>query len=300
MNPLVSIIIPSYNHKLFINELLISIKNQTYKNIEIIIVDDGSADGSVELLNSIREQYNFRLIIKENGGICSAINTGLDYIDGKFVMIIASDDLIPSNRIQEQVSIMLETPFDLIAGGITEIDVDSNVISYFKPEIIGEIFLDDILKRNSILAPSAMFRASVFEKYGRYDPNFIIEDYPMWIKILSKKGRIANFDFNWAYYRRDNSNFRKKIDWYYKGSIQALKQSKNPLAKLTLNKLEFIYFFKVAILDGRKSLGTFKTLVSSDRFTLKSYLKYIVLVLLASAPAIIRKKIKFHLLRIKF
>ena len=297
MNPLVSILIPSYNHKQFITELLISITNQTYTNIEIVIVDDGSSDGSVELLTSIKDQYNFRLIIKDHSGLCSAINTGLDYLSGEFVVIIASDDFMPTYRIYDQVSIMQRTDFDVIAGGITTIDLKSNIISYIKPKKIGELFFNELLKKNLIYAPSAMFRRDVFDRYSRYNAKWIVEDYPMWLRISYNKGRIANFDFSWAYYRTDAKLYSKKIDWYFNSVKQALEDYLDfPSAKLHFDRVLNNYLFKKVLLDGKKSLRILnKELFTNKIITCRLYFKFIFLVLIATLPLYIRKVI-LHLL----
>lgn len=223
---LVSVVIPSYNHKKYIEQLLISVRSQSYQNIEIIVIDDGSTDGSSEFLKSIQDKYKLHLICKKNEGLCATINKGLDLVRGQYITIIASDDFMPEKRIEEQVRVISTSPYDAIGGGMTIVDENSAVISYFKPLKSGEIFFNEMLFKNLICAPTVMFKAEAFSKFGRYNPDFVIEDLYMWLKILSKGGRIANFNYNWAYYRKNPALTRKKMDWYYQGLMQVLKEYK--------------------------------------------------------------------------
>lgn len=252
---LVSIIIPSYNHKKYIEELLKSIRAQTYSNIETIVLDDGSTDGSPEFLKSIQPQYDFQLILKQNEGLCATLNRGLDLIKGEFVVIIASDDFMPDKRIEEQVAAFESNNLEVVAGGMTLIDEDSKIQKYISPIKQGHIVFTDMLDKNVIYAPTAMFKSATFKKYGRYNPEHVIEDYSMWLNILSKGGCIANFDKNWAYYRINQVVTRSKVDWYYKGLVQVFSQYlDNPVVLKAFAKQKFKYLIKVSIFDGVKGL----------------------------------------------
>ena len=77
LTPLVTVIIPSYNHEKYIQESLEGIKRQTYANIEFFVVDDGSKDNSVELLQKLQPEYNFQLILQKNRGLCKTLNSML-------------------------------------------------------------------------------------------------------------------------------------------------------------------------------------------------------------------------------
>lgn len=256
LQPKVSIIIPSYNHKKYILQTINSIMEQTYKNIETIVLDDGSTDGSVEFLKDLQTKFKFQLVLKENEGICTTLNKGLDLASGEFIVIIASDDYMPKERITQQVDLLMKNNFDAIAGGVTLIDETSNELKYAGPPKLGRIEFKDMLNTNVIFAPTVMFKAQTFEKFGRYNPKNVIEDYPMWLKMLSNGGRIANFNRNWAYYRTDYIITRKKIDWHYKGVTQAFSEYLNdPMVMKAFMKIKFKYLMKVSIFDGKKGLN---------------------------------------------
>ena len=122
---LVSIIIPYYNHKYYIEELLTSIKNQTYNKLETIVINDGSNDGSLKLLRSLRSKYRFNLYTQKNKGICATLNRGLSLAKGEFIMPIGSDDVLFKTKVDDQVKILSFNSFDAVAGGIALITKES-------------------------------------------------------------------------------------------------------------------------------------------------------------------------------
>ncbi len=255
MEKMVSIIVPSYNHKKHLSELLKSIELQTYTNRELIIIDDGSTDGSVSYLESVKDKYNFKLISKKNEGLCATINQGLAQAGGEYIVIIASDDFMPSNRLNEQVRELSASFFDAIAGGMTLVSEESKVLRYVLPLKNGEVFFDEMLYKNLIYAPTVMFKAEAFKKFGHYNSQHVIEDYSMWLRILSKGGRLANFNYNWAYYRIGPVIASKKVDWYYKGLEQVFSEyADNPKVMKALQFRKFQYLVKVAILDSGTKL----------------------------------------------
>lgn len=285
---LVSVVIPSYNHKRYIEELLISIRDQTYTNIEIIVIDDGSSDGSQDFLKSIQEKYNIQLICKSNEGLCATINKGLDLIKGKYVVIIASDDFMPKSRIEEQVNIISNSSFDVISGGMTIVDEFSQVIGFYKPKKIGEISFDEMLFKNYVCAPTVMFKSHVFEQH-RYNPSIVIEDLYMWLKILSHGGRISIFDYNWAFYRKMPHLTQRKIEWYYKGLEQVLSQySDRDVVKKARSVARFKYLIKTALFNDLKQMTTKVNQIEHIAFAHKIF-AFMIAILPNSVKILLRK-----------
>lgn len=98
---LISIIIPIYNVSKYLNRCVDSVVNQTYKNIEIILVDDGSKDNSGEMCDKYQEEYsNIKVVHKENAGLGFARNTGLEYVTGKYVIFVDGDDYIQKDMVE--------------------------------------------------------------------------------------------------------------------------------------------------------------------------------------------------------
>lgn len=113
-NPVVSIIVPVYNVEAYIEECLESIINQTYQQLEIIVVDDGSTDKSNELVKTYLSDKRIRFIEQENKGLSGARNSGLKVATGKYVLFVDSDDYIRVNMLTELVSRIEESKADLV------------------------------------------------------------------------------------------------------------------------------------------------------------------------------------------
>ncbi len=132
MEPLVSVIIPVYNVLPYLREALDSVINQTYKNLEILIVDDGSTDGSGEVCNEYLSDPRVIVIHQENKGLSGARNTGLDRMTGEYVAFLDSDDAFMPEMIEKMVEAIIRTQADMAICGYascnTNLRLDSNII----------------------------------------------------------------------------------------------------------------------------------------------------------------------------
>ncbi|MDF4756482.1 glycosyltransferase family A protein, partial [Vibrio parahaemolyticus] len=105
---LVSVIVPLYNAEKYIEETMESILNQTYKNIEIVIVDDGSKDQSSSIVKNLKKKYpeQIKYILQENQGVSVARNTGIENASGEYISFLDSDDLWHPTKIEKQIESM--------------------------------------------------------------------------------------------------------------------------------------------------------------------------------------------------
>lgn len=127
--PLVSIVIPCYNVKKYLRDAVESAVQQTYRNIEIILVDDGSTDGTTELCDSFGEEYdNVSVIHKENGGLSSARNAGMTKSKGEFLYFLDSDDFISDITIESLVRKMQRNDLDTILFGSSNVNENGKPI----------------------------------------------------------------------------------------------------------------------------------------------------------------------------
>jgi glycosyltransferase involved in cell wall biosynthesis len=128
--PLVSIVVPSYNHGRWIQDALASVYRQTYRDIELIVIDDGSSDGSPEIIRQSLPDCPFphRLVVRENRGAHATINEGLALATGEFVNILNSDDLFPPDRIEIMVEHVACRDADWGFGGVSFIDETGETI----------------------------------------------------------------------------------------------------------------------------------------------------------------------------
>lgn len=123
-DPLVSIVIPSYNHGRWIQQALESVYAQTYRNLELIVIDDGSADGSVEIIHEHLAAcpFPYRFIARENRGAHATINEGVALAAGEYVNVLNSDDWFPSNRISAMVEGIARREADWGFGEVSFVD----------------------------------------------------------------------------------------------------------------------------------------------------------------------------------
>ena len=186
--PLVTIIALCYNHERFVEECLQSIINQTYKNIELIIVDDFSTDKSKEIIVAFSQKnIGICCIFNEyNVGNCRSFNQALKIAKGKYIIDLSTDDVLKPNRIEEQVKKFKESDnIGIVFSDAEYIDEYSNWLGIFYrknqriPE--GNIY-EDILKKSFIMPSSMMIRKSILDKLGGYDENLKYEDFDFWVR----------------------------------------------------------------------------------------------------------------------
>ena len=194
-NPLVSMIVQCYNQARFVVETLESVKVQTYKPTELIILDDCSSDDSVAVIeNWLQENRTECTFIRhqENQGICKSLNEALAAATGKYVAMVASDDVWLPDTIARQVEIMESQPdhVGVLYSDAFQIDEDGNVLPDMfiathrsLPEMPqGQIF-DILLEGNFIPIVTTLTRRSCYDKVGMYDEDLPWEDWDMWMRI---------------------------------------------------------------------------------------------------------------------
>ncbi|MEI9918027.1 MAG: glycosyltransferase [Bacteroidota bacterium] len=177
--PLVSVICVCYNHQRFVREAIESVLNQSYKNIELIVVDDGSSDKSVEIIRSM----NVTLIdLKKNQGYCKAFNAGWRACKGEYIIDLAGDDELTPDRVKigvEEFSKHDET-FGVQFGDAIYSDNKIHSQRFPNPPE-GDIYID-LIKRYFICTPSMMSRRSVLTMLNGYDESLAYEDFDFWIR----------------------------------------------------------------------------------------------------------------------
>ena len=182
-NPLISVIIPTYNRGWIINEAIDSVLAQDYINYELIVVDDGSIDNTHDILNSY--QKDFLVLRQNNKGVSAARNRGLAAASGRFIAFLDSDDIWLPQKLSQQVDFFHSNPDALICQ-TEEIWIRNNVRvnpkkRHKKPS--GMIFEPSLSL--CLVSPSAvMIKRSLFEEVGLFDETLpACEDYDLWLRI---------------------------------------------------------------------------------------------------------------------
>jgi glycosyltransferase involved in cell wall biosynthesis len=196
--PLVTMIVLCYNQARFVVETLDSVKDQTYKHTELVIIDDCSSDDSVAVITRwLRENPDLRCTFiphQKNQGICKSLNEALSITSGKYISIIASDDIWLPDKIERQVAIM-ESQRDSVGVLYSDalvIEENGQLLpksyteTYLKlPEMPQGHVLDNLLQRNFVPGPTALIRRTCYDKVGFYDESLPWEDWDMWLRVAS-------------------------------------------------------------------------------------------------------------------
>lgn len=204
MMPLVSIIIPTYNRKNYIVKAINSVLMQTYKNIEIIILDDCSADGTAEVVFEFNKKNPGIILIKNttNLGFVKNLNKGVSLAKGKYIARLDDDDIwSDSEKLEKQIKFLEENAeYALIGGGVIKTDKDGKEnVRFLVPETDEDI-RKIILISNVFAHSTVVFRKTDWEKTGGYDENFgFFADWDLWLKI-GNLGKFYNFQEFFIYY----------------------------------------------------------------------------------------------------
>lgn len=161
MSPLVSIIVPVYNVEKYLQQCVDSLVSQTYKNIEILLIDDGSKDNSGQMCNQFSEQYtNVVSFHKKNSGLGLTRNFGLERINGDYVTFVDSDDYLRQDAIQKLVDGLDDGQNDTVIGGFTKITDDGK-------ELYIETYPEEVI--NNGLVYSRLFNRMLGSSPDRHD-----------------------------------------------------------------------------------------------------------------------------------
>lgn len=201
MSAKVTVVCLCYNHEKFVREALDSVVNQTYANIEIIVVDDFSRDGSRELLKEyiVAHPDIVCLFNSENSGNCTSFNRALRQAKGEYIIDFATDDVMHPERIEKQVSFFDRNPSDYAAVFTNAIYINENGEElknhYLGSDIVpsGDVYAN-IIKRNSfICTPTLMFRIASLREVGGYDETLSYEDFDICLR-LSRRYKFGYLD----------------------------------------------------------------------------------------------------------
>ncbi|WP_257275384.1 MULTISPECIES: glycosyltransferase [unclassified Endozoicomonas] len=213
--PSVSVIIASFNHAQYVARSIESVVRQTFQDFELIVIDDGSTDESVKIIQTLQDEHDFQFIVQENMGLAKTLNRALDLTSGEFIVPFGSDDIMMLDRVEKQVSYMKQNPHLAISGGnILCIDGQGQLHRAQKiyPERVLEF--DDIYRnrKKGVPAPTLMLRKDVLLEAGGFDPEIRLEDLYIEFKITSMGYRIGVLNDVLAYYRIHDTNTYKNLE----------------------------------------------------------------------------------------
>lgn len=212
MNPLISIIVPTYNVEKYIRTCIESILAQTYRNVEVIIVNDGSTDQSLAVISDlICSHHNVKVINQKNQGLSVARNTGIDVATGKYIAFVDADDKIMPGFVSSLYQIADKTGADIVRGSFR--DFNGNIPKAWVPDFnvptnCGTIVLDQFLSSNiSFVVWSSIYRLDfINSNHIRFTPGIILEDADFTIRAYMLAKLVATSpEPNYAYRIRQGS-----------------------------------------------------------------------------------------------
>lgn len=266
-NPLVTVIIPAYNHEAYVADCIESVCNQTYKNIQLIIIDDGSTDNTKQEIEKTlaRKKKDALFISKKNEGLIKTLNFGITLARGKYFSSLASDDLWLPNKIEKQVELMENNPTTgfIFSDAYFCYDMQKTDVKYsrYKPGIlkfksgIPISLYNKLLVENLIISTTVLIKMEALQAIGCFDSTLTYEDYDMWLR-LSREFKIIYLNEPLAYYRIHGSNFSKQNLKMLKGATHTLSKQYELLKKehslLYIVALQVMFYFKLIKTKLRK------------------------------------------------
>ncbi|WP_166921711.1 glycosyltransferase family 2 protein [Flavobacterium poyangense] len=221
MNPLVSVIIPTYNRSKYLMNAIQSVSNQSYNNIEIVVVDDGSSNNYAE---AICNQFpNCTYFFKKNGGLSSARNFGINKANGEFIAFLDDDDFWGNSKIEKQIKVFQENPkVDCVHSAAAVVNE--------KGQLTGDIIganKDKVHKRSGyvfwnalgtwvVKSPTPLIRKSVFKSDMMFDENIKVGEDVDFYQRMFYRHKIFYIQEPLAFYREylDEDRLSKKLEKY--------------------------------------------------------------------------------------
>ncbi len=214
LTPKISVILPIFNGEKHIEKTLKTILNQTYKNFELMIINDGSTDKTPEILSRIKDKRVKVINNKKNLGVTKSLNLGIKKARCKYIARCDSDDLNYPKRFEKQINFLEENPeYVLIGSNAKWINEKGKTLKGFKVKIEDRDIRRWMYIRNQFHHPSVMYKKSIFEKVGGYNEKFNgVEDYELWFRMM-KFGKVYNLKENLIERRINEEGVTAKKHW---------------------------------------------------------------------------------------
>ena len=232
--PLISVIVPVYKVEQYLNRCVDSILNQTFKDFELILVDDGSPDNCPAICDDYASKYDFvHVIHKENGGLSDARNTGIDWAfinsESEYLLFVDSDDIIKKNLLKKVIKHSKKHNADIVCFGIEMTDENFNILEWGTMKIKKNVFFDKQDRFAPIVPPCSigdyavnkLWKKELFKNI-RYPVGKTFEDVYTTYKLFDKANSISLYKKNLYVYRRRQGSITKTngfdenfLNYYY-------------------------------------------------------------------------------------
>ncbi|TVP44817.1 MAG: glycosyltransferase [Gemmatimonadales bacterium] len=212
--PVVNVLMSVYNGEAHLPEALDTLLSQTFRAFEMVVVDDGSTDGSLRILQEHAERDDrIRLLCNEsNRGLSASLNRGLLLCRAPIVARADADDIYAPNYLETQLRLLRDRPeLGVVSSAFDKVDVDGNFLNSFRPPTEDAQIRAELLFSNCLTHSTTVFRAGLVRAAGGYDETFwTAQDYELWSR-LRDSARFANSDVPLVRYRRhDGATTRRR------------------------------------------------------------------------------------------
>jgi glycosyltransferase involved in cell wall biosynthesis len=224
----VSVVVPCYNQARFLGDAIQSVLSQGYTDFEIIVVDDGSKDGTEEVASGYaRENSRVRFIRQENRGLAAARNRGLADAHGEYVVFLDSDDRLLGEALEVGVRELEAHPGCAFVSGICrKITADGSIVPGWEQFRVRDDPYIELLRSCPVYVPAVMYRRSVFDVVGDFDTSFrAAEDYDLYYRIL-ERFPVYCHDTLVAEIRRHGANMTRDRTLMLKYNMAALRSQR--------------------------------------------------------------------------
>jgi glycosyltransferase involved in cell wall biosynthesis len=238
--PLVSVIIPTYRREAYIEETLASVFAQTFRDFEVIVVNDGSPDATADRLRPLVDSGRIQYYEQKNAGQAAARNTGLQYARGKFISFLDDDDLLPEDKLAWQVERLQSQPHVAVTYGFAQAFGSNHTFRH--PEAMGDSgeIKKVLLRRGVIMTPGqALARTEDIRAIGGLDVSIRgAEDWDLWLR-LADRGRFDYVERCALRYRVHPGNVSGNTRYMFEATMRVLHKhlGTTPLSALWLSWL---------------------------------------------------------------
>lgn len=251
MSSLVSVIVPVYNNEAYVEKCIRSIMQQSYSNLEILVINDGSKDHSLEILNKLaREDKRIKLFNQENSGVSAARNKGLDHATGEFVTFVDGDDYIDIKYISDFYDKMVTQDLDMVICGVHYVDEAGTILRTIIPDEYRRFEKEEWVFQISAVW-GHFYRRELWEQYKvRFLPGERGEDMPISLFFSAVCGKINVVQTAGYYYVQHEAsamhNFKGLSN--YSLPYHALEQAIKKVQEIGVaNSVEFYELFVMRI-----------------------------------------------------
>ena len=250
----VSVIVPVYNVEKYIEKCLDSLVNQTLKEIEIIVVNDGSPDNSQKIIDKFVKKYpnKVKSFIKENGGLGSARNYGLKHIKGEYVAFIDSDDFADLKMLEEMYNLAKKNNSDIVLCSNNLLDENYRILKV-ESAIINEKINNNLLKYKLAAWNKLYKKELLINNKFEFRSNVWYEDVDFTTKVMINAKKVSFIDkplYNYLLREgsiMNNSNLKRNLEIFYSFDEIINYCKKNKFYKKYYSEIEYLIFIFVGL-----------------------------------------------------